>query len=147
MEGVEAGQASGWQNPHSRSDLALDNSGRASGAGGGSDHSLRRDRRTRTPHRRIGLRLRDFRRIKGSAPIDRLGQAPGARRWRPDCVQAVVAQLDIFERYTAVDDQFDPGDVAAFVARKINRGPSDIPSVAAESQWHLPVARAPHLLD
>ena len=60
---------------------------------------------------------------------------------------ASKAALNQLTKTTAVDDQFDPGDVAAFVARKINRGPSDIPSVAAESHWHLPVARAPHLLD
>src|SRR5262249_32420864 len=55
--------------------------------------------------------------------------------------------LDIFERYTAVDDEFDSSDVAAFVTGKINRGPSDIPGIAAESHRNLPVACTPHFLD
>ncbi|HEY2244281.1 MAG TPA: hypothetical protein VGH47_08680 [Xanthobacteraceae bacterium] len=86
-------QASGRQNPHSGSHLAFDNPRRASGAGGGPDHSLRRDRRPRQRDRRIGLRLRHFRGIKRSSSVDRLGQAQSAQRWRPDRVQTVVAPL------------------------------------------------------
>ena len=39
---------------------------------------------------------------------------------------------DVSQRDTAVDQQFDPGDVAAFITCKIDRRPGDIPGVAAE---------------
>ena len=58
-----------------------------------------------------------------------------------------MSALDIFERYTTVDHEFDSSDVAAFVTGKINRGPSDIPGLAAESHRNLPVACAPHFLN
>jgi hypothetical protein len=49
-------------------------------------------------------------------------------------------------RYTAVDDEFDSGDVAAFVTRKIDCRPGYIPSVAAKPHWHALAPRPVTLL-
>ena len=57
------------------------------------------------------------------------------------------SRSDIFQRDTAVDHQFDPGDVAAFITCKIDRRPGDIPGVAAEPHWDLLVPLAPHFGD
>src|SRR5262249_52254964 len=75
-------------------------------------------------------------------------QLASKQLWRNSRVlKFAMPALAFFERCPAVDDEFNSSDVAALVAGKINRGPGDIPGVAAESHWNLPIACAPHFLD
>jgi len=121
---LEDREAAGWQGADPRRHLAFDHSGRASRTHRRTHCPLRECHRPRKRHRRFGLRLRHFRRIKGNSSVNRLGQTQGACRRRADRIQTVVAQLarawlsasGIFEGYAAVHDELDSRHVTAFVA-------------------------------
>jgi hypothetical protein len=74
--------------------------------------------------------------------------APGKRvsRYANSCEGRALLDSHIFQRQAAVDDELEAGDVAALIARKIERGIGDIPGRAPEAHGHLARSRLPDLL-
>src|SRR3984893_14941877 len=52
----------------------------------------------------------------------------------------------IFQRDAAIDDELEPGDVAALVACEIERGVGDVPGISPEAHGHLARPNLPQLL-
>ncbi len=86
----ETREAAEGQYPDPRRHLAFDHPGRASGAGRGTDRTLREGGRARERDRRLGLRLRHLCRLEGNPSLDRVGEVQVAERRRRHRQQAVV---------------------------------------------------------